>query len=135
MKVVTCNGCFDGLHPGHLLLLGCAWGAAQIIKGRLVVGINCDDYIRRKKGREPIPDFDRAAAIMATGIVSEVVVFKEDDPRMFIEGFHPAAHVIGKEYEGKAIEAGICEIMGTRIIYVPRVGDWTSTGEGRERDE
>ena len=47
-KLVTCNGAFDGLHPGHLFYLGFCRGQGD----ELVVGINGDDYIRNKKQRE-----------------------------------------------------------------------------------
>ena len=127
MISVTCNGCFDGLHYGHIFLLGCVWAVAELAEGEVVVGINSDSYIRRKKGHEPVPAAERVAAVMATGLVGRVVVFEEDDPREFIKSIRPVAHLVGNEYEGTAIEAFLVSEIGARMIYVPRVGDWASS--------
>lgn len=123
MSVVTCNGCFDGLHPGHLFILGFARAQGD----ELIVGINSDGYIRRVKGREPIPEAERAKALMELGCVSRVVIFHEDDPREFLRSVRPWIHCIGAEYRGKAVEEPTCWELGIRMVYVPRVGNWSST--------
>ena len=121
--VEKCNGCFDGLHPGHLFFLGfaCAHG------DELVVGINSDEYIARRKGKVLVPVQERVKALMGLGIVKKVVIF-DDDPRCFIRQIHPDVHCTGYEYrEGKAIEDQLCKDMGIRLVFVPRVGEWSST--------
>jgi len=123
MKIVTCNGCFDGLHPGHLFILGFAKAHGD----KLVVGINSDEYILKHKHRQPIPAEERANALMELGCVDSVIVFYEDDPREFIRRIRPAVHCIGVEYEGRAVEESVCRELGVRLVYVPRVGKWSST--------
>ena len=122
--IVTCNGCFDVIHAGHLFFLGYAVAIAE--GGELVVGINSDDYIRIKKGVEPVPSDQRAADLLSLDIVDRVVVFDEDDPREFIRNSKTDIHCIGEEYRDTAIELSVCEEIGCGIAYVPRIGDWSS---------
>lgn len=123
--VVTCNGCFDGLHPGHLFFLG--YCAAQ--GDKLFIGVNSDDYIRRVKGREPVPLAERISALTALGIAESVECFDEDDPRRFIERINPSVHCIGGEYGGTAVELETCRNRCIGVVWVPRVGSWSTTAE------
>ena len=140
---VTCNGCFDGLHSGHLFFLGYVRGLADQIattvgqKAELVVGINSDDYIRRHKRPNPMEAQQRARALLATGVVNRVEVFDGDDPVEFIRSESPAVHVVGAEYTETAVEADVCREIGTRLAFAPRVGAWSTTAEkGKyERDD
>lgn len=125
MTLVTCNGCFDGLHPGHLFFLGFCRGQGD----RLVVGINSDDYIRRRKRREPVPVAERRKALMELGVVHSVVVFDEDEPSLLIASVHPDVVCIGEEYRNRAPELGMCQHLGAKVVWVPRVGKWSSTAE------
>jgi bifunctional ADP-heptose synthase (sugar kinase/adenylyltransferase) len=106
-------------------------------KVELVVGINSDDYIRRKKRDNGLPAEERARALLATGIVSRVEIFEEDDPREFIKREEPTIHAIGAEYTDTAVEADLCRELGVQLAFVPRVGDWSTTAEkGKyERDD
>jgi D-beta-D-heptose 7-phosphate kinase/D-beta-D-heptose 1-phosphate adenosyltransferase len=128
-----CNGCFDGLHPGHMFFLGFCRGQGD----RLVVGINSDEYIRSKKGREPVPYAERAAALRAIGCIEAVVIFEECNPSVFIRSVHPDVHCIGEEYRDTAAELETCRELGIDVVYVPRVGKWSTTGlrggHGKER--
>ena len=122
--IVTCNGCFDSLHPGHLFFLGFCRGQGD----ELYVGINSDDYIRNKKQREPVPEEKRRAALMELGFITGVTVFREPNPCQFIQSIKPQVHCTGEEYQnGTCAEAGICASLGIKLVYVPRVGDWSST--------
>ena len=123
MTLVTCNGCFDGLHPGHLFYLGFCRGQGD----RLVVGVNSDDYIRSRKRDNPVPEEERRRALMDLGMVERVCVFSEDNPIEFIRMERPDVHCIGEEYRDVAVELAVCKELGTRVVYVPRVGKWSST--------
>ena len=120
---VTTNGCFDGIHPGHLFFLGFCMAQGD----RLFVGINSDDYIRRHKRREPIPAEERKAALMALGFIAGVSVFGEDDPSTFIATMKPDVHCTGAEYASDCPEAKVCTEIGARLVFVPRVGNWSSS--------
>jgi hypothetical protein len=39
----------------------------------------------------------------------------------------PTIHCIAEEYRETAPEIKVCEELGIHIVYVPRVGNWSST--------
>lgn len=133
--IVSCNGCFNApFHPGHFFFLGFARGQGD----ELVVGINSTNYIRQKKGYEPASEDERVKALMDLGFIREVVVFREPDPRKFIRQVAPDVHCTGAEYSnGTCIEEDVCREMGIKLVYIPRIGHWSTRailrGE-RERD-
>ena len=51
MKIVVCTGGFDPVHSGHLSYLNSASQLGDI----LIVGLNSDDWLKRKKGRAFMP--------------------------------------------------------------------------------
>lgn len=59
-KIVLVGGCFDLFHFGHLQFLK----AAKKQGNYLVVAIDPDDFIRNKKGREPVHSQKQRAAIL-----------------------------------------------------------------------
>lgn len=121
--LVTCNGCFDGLHPGHLFFLGFCRGQGT----RLVVGINSDDYIRRHKRPLPTPEKQRISDLLELGFIDVVEVFPEEDPSEFIRRNKPVIHCIGEEYRGIAVELKVCAELGVQVVYIPRIGKWSSS--------
>lgn len=128
-RTVTVNGCFDGLHPGHLFMLGYALAQGD----ELIVGINSDQYIQQHKGMVLVSECCRRRALLDLGFISRVVVFHEQDPVKFILSVRPAVHCTGAEYKnGMCIEAGWCELYFIKLVYVPRVGNWSSTQTRRE---
>jgi len=133
MITVTCNGCFDGLHPGHMFYLGFCRGQGD----KLFVGINSDRHIRESKKRDPIPAEERKAALMSLGFIAGVCIFDEDEPSEFIASIRPNVHCTGAEYAGACPEEGICEEIGARLVFVPRIGDWSCSGMRltHERDD
>jgi D-beta-D-heptose 7-phosphate kinase/D-beta-D-heptose 1-phosphate adenosyltransferase len=120
--IVTCNGCFNGLHHGHLFFLGFARGQGD----ELIVGINGDDYIRRKKKYEPIPQDKRVKMLMELVFVSRVIIFDENDPCEFIRTIRPDIHCIGEEYGMNCVEWPLCQELGVRVSLIPRVGKWST---------
>jgi len=121
--IVTCNGCFDGLHAGHLFYIGYCLAQGS----ELVVGINSDDYIRKIKNREPIPQEQRVADLEKLECVSRVVVF-DKDPVEFLKEVMPDIHCCGAEYKsGNCKEEDFCRNNEIEMVWVPRVGDWSST--------
>ena len=59
MKIVLVTGGFDPLHSGHIAY----FKAAKQLGNLLVVGINSDDWLSRKKGRSFMPASERKAII------------------------------------------------------------------------
>ena len=74
-KVVLVTGGFDPLHSGHIAY----FKAARELGYHLVVGINSDEWLARKKGRPFMPFTERAAIIKELSCVDEVIGFIDSD--------------------------------------------------------
>ena len=73
--VVLVTGGFDPLHSGHIEY----FKAARKLGDRLVVGLNSDDWLTRKKGRPFMPFEERAAIIRELSVVDDVIGFNDSD--------------------------------------------------------
>ena len=75
MITVVATGGFDPIHTGHTNYLEDAATAGA----RLVVGVNSDAWLIRKKDRAFMPFEERAAIVQAMGCVDEVIAFDDSD--------------------------------------------------------
>jgi len=75
MKVVLVTGGFDPLHSGHIDY----FKAARELGDHLVVGVNSDAWLTRKKGRPFMPFEERCAIIREIKCVDEVIGFNDED--------------------------------------------------------
>jgi cytidyltransferase-like protein len=75
MKIVLVTGGFDPCHSGHLAY----FKAARTLGDRLVVGVNSDAWLTRKKGRPFMPVQERLALVSNLAMVNEVVTYNDDD--------------------------------------------------------
>jgi cytidyltransferase-like protein len=75
MKIVLVTGGFDPVHSGHLAY----FKAARTLGDRLIVGVNSDAWLARKKGRPFMPLQERLAVIGNLAMVDEVVTYNDDD--------------------------------------------------------
>ena len=74
-KVVLATGGFDPLHSGHIEYLK----SAKVLGDTLVVGINSDDWLIRKKGRTFMPSTERIAIIENLKMVDHCILFDDTD--------------------------------------------------------
>jgi D-beta-D-heptose 7-phosphate kinase/D-beta-D-heptose 1-phosphate adenosyltransferase len=74
-KIVLVTGGFDPLHSGHLSYLK----AASELGDRLVVGVNSDAWLTRKKGKPFLPFSERAQIVEAIRWVCHTIPFNDDD--------------------------------------------------------
>lgn len=74
-RVVLCTGGFDPLHSGHIEY----FRAARQLGSILVVGVNSDAWLTRKKGRPFMPSTDRVAVIENLRMVDHCILFNDDD--------------------------------------------------------
>lgn len=74
-KVVLVTGGFDPLHSGHIAY----FKAARDLGDHLIVGLNSDAWLTRKKGRPFMPFEERASIIKEIACVDEVIGFNDDD--------------------------------------------------------
>ena len=75
MKVVLVTGGFDPVHSGHIEY----FTEAKKLGDILVVGINSDDWLTRKKGRPFLPFQERLKIIQSLEMVDDVISFEDDD--------------------------------------------------------
>jgi D-beta-D-heptose 7-phosphate kinase/D-beta-D-heptose 1-phosphate adenosyltransferase len=75
MKIVLVTGGFDPLHSGHIEY----FKAAKQLGNLLIVGINSDAWLARKKGRAFMPAVERKAIIENIYQVHRVIEFNDSD--------------------------------------------------------
>lgn len=74
-KIVLVTGGFDPLHSGHIAYLESAKKLGDV----LIVGVNSDEWLTRKKGRPFMKLEDRIAIVKNLKMVDHVVRFNDDD--------------------------------------------------------
>jgi D-beta-D-heptose 7-phosphate kinase/D-beta-D-heptose 1-phosphate adenosyltransferase len=121
VKTVFTNGCFDILHRGHIELLR----ESKKLGGRLVVGLNSDESVRRLKGNNrPVnKQEDRKALLESLESVDEVVIFDEDTPRRVIENLRPDIITKGGDYTTETVVGNDL----AEVIIIPLVGNLSTT--------
>ena len=67
MKVVLVTGGFDPLHSGHISY----FKEAKKLGDKLVVGLNSDEWLTRKKGRPFMPFKERLKIIQNLKIIMQ----------------------------------------------------------------
>lgn len=75
MEIVLVTGGFDPLHSGHIAY----FKAAKKLGQYLIVGLNSDEWLTRKKGRAFMPLSERIAIVEMLQIVDEVITFDDSD--------------------------------------------------------
>ena len=75
MKIVLVTGGFDPIHSGHIAY----FKAASTLGDMLIVGLNSDEWLERKKGRAFMPWNERLCIINNLSIVDEVYTFDDED--------------------------------------------------------
>jgi cytidyltransferase-like protein len=93
MQVALITGGFDPLHSGHLEYIK----EAQKY-GRLVVAVNSDEWLARKKGRAFMPLYERVAILRSIRGVQDVIVFDDSD-----DSACDAIKMIARLYHGATI--------------------------------
>ena len=95
MKVVLVTGGFDPLHSGHIAY----FNAARKLGDKLVVGVNSDAWLTRKKGRPFMSGSERTSIIQHLTMVDHCVLFDDDDNSSKeaiknVKMMYPDAHII-----------------------------------------
>lgn len=74
-KIVLVTGGFDPLHSGHLAYLR----EAKKLGDKLIVGINSDDWLIRKKGKNFLPEQERHEILSSIRYVDGCILFNDSD--------------------------------------------------------
>ena len=75
MKIVVVSGGFDPLHSGHIAY----FKSARKLGDKLVVAVNSDDWLTRKKGRPFMSFHERCNIIQELSCVDQVIGFNDED--------------------------------------------------------
>lgn len=94
-KIVLVTGGFDPLHSGHISY----FKSARTLGDMLIVGLNSDEWLERKKGRAFMPWNERLCIVNNLSMVDEVYTFDDEDgsARAFIyqvRAHYPDAELI-----------------------------------------
>lgn len=73
--IVLVTGGFDPLHSGHISYLK----SAKALGDRLIVGVNSDLWLQRKKGRAFMPWSERSSIVESLSMVDEIIEFDDWD--------------------------------------------------------
>lgn len=115
-KVVTVNGSFDIIHPGHIDLLKQAKSKGDI----LIVLLNSDKSVRLYKGpsRPANSEKTRAEILAAIKYVDYVAIFDEINPKKILAEIRPDIHANGSDWGKNCIEREVVERHGGKIHVI-----------------
>ena len=82
MKVIILSGGFDPLHSGHIEMME----NAKRIGGFLVVCVNSDEWLTKKKGINFLPISERINIIKNISYVDDVITFEDDEYGSAVNG-------------------------------------------------
>jgi cytidyltransferase-like protein len=75
MNIVLVTGGFDPLHSGHIAY----FEAARALGDMLIVGLNSDEWLERKKGQAFMDIYEREKIVSSLKIVDKVVCYPDAD--------------------------------------------------------
>lgn len=122
MITVAVSGGFDPVHIGHIEMME----EAKALGDRLIVIINNDHWLKKKKGFAFMPEKERAAIIKALRCVDEVIITShEENPSDMsvckeLEALKPDIFANGgdRKPDGDPVpEVELCERLGIRMAY------------------
>jgi cytidyltransferase-like protein len=143
--IVAVSGGFDPLHIGHVRYIQ----QAKTLGDELVVILNNDHWLRKKKGRVFMPEAERKEIIEALVGVDRVVLTEHepgtDDPSVCdaLRAVRPHVFANGgdRKPDGDPVpEVAVCEELGIRMIYNVGLGgkiqssSWLTAGDRDKRE-
>lgn len=124
-KIVFTNGCFDIIHPGHVMYLI----KAAELGNKLILGLNTDSSVRRLKGptRPILQEKERALLLAAFQFIDAVCLFEEDTPYNLIKQIMPDVLVKGKDYKVEQIAGSDIVLQNGGTVETIELVDGFST--------
>ena len=130
-RIVLTSGSFDLIHLGHVKYLA----RAKEFGGILVVGVDSDAKIRRRKGadRPMVPEAERLEMLAYQRPVDLIYLKDDDEPRWaLIKAVAPDVLVLTEDHSySEAEQAELLEIVG-RIEVVTRQASVTTSERIRQ---
>ena len=129
-KIVLVGGCFDILHPGHLIFLK----KAKKTGDKLVVLLESDENIKKTKGinRPMHSQVERAKALRALRFVDSVVKlpFMDSDEAydQIVLKIKPDIIALTKGYANAKHHKRSAKLIGAKLKYVTNIiGNYSTT--------
>ena len=120
-KLVMVSGGFDPVHIGHVRMFEEAKILAKKIKAKLLVVVNSDAWLIRKKGKNFMSSGDRAEIIRNFRAVDYVWVLESDENHVVeaIKKWKPVIFANGgdRKEEKDIPEAIICKELGVKMVF------------------
>lgn len=128
MITVAISGGFDPIHVGHVEMMK----EAKELGDKLVVIVNNDNWLKKKKGFAFMPEQERKAIIEAIKYVDEVVITShpESPSDMSVckelEAIHPNIFANGGDRDKKDAdtsssslnpEQALCQKLGIKLVF------------------
>lgn len=122
MEIIVVSGGFDPIHSGHIRMLE----EAKRLGNRLVVALNSDDWLARKKGQAFMPFSERAYVLCAMEMVDEVIAFDDSDNSARealrrVKATYPDAHITFAN-GGDRTQSNIPEMDVPGVAFVFGIG-------------
>lgn len=132
MKIVVCTGGFDPIHAGHVNYLK----EAKSLGDKLIVGLNSDAWLTRKKGRPFMTYEHRKEVLAAIQYVDMVMPFDDSDNSacLLLESLkhsYPYAEIIFAN-GGDRTATNIPELSVKDIVFKFGVGGDNKTASSSE---
>ena len=136
MKIVAISGGFDPIHIGHIRYIR----EASRLGDFLVVIVNTDEFLIRKKGRAFMPLVERLEIVRSIKGVEEAIACIDDDQTVCrtLELIKPHIFAKGGDRTLENIpEREVCERLGIKMLFGVGGGKIQSSSEliNRSKDE
>jgi glycerol-3-phosphate cytidylyltransferase len=125
-RTVLTIGTFDTPHIGHAYL----FRECERF-GKLVVGINSDEFVEKYKGRRPLFSYEERSTLIST--LGYTVIKNSSAGRECIEQVNPDILAIGSDWARKDyysqidVDQDFMDENNITMIYIPRVPNISST--------
>lgn len=123
MKIVLVTGGFDPIHSGHIAY----FTAAKKLGDKLIVGVNSDSWLRRKKGKPFMTNWERMEIIRNLKMVDQVISFRDEDDTSIqaiamVKQIHPFKHQLIFANGGDRTKDNCPEMIFNDVEFVFGVG-------------